>query len=124
TKLSHTYPDDIDALLVGPLGQKLVLMSDAGGGNAIVNKTITFDGAAAASLPNESIISAGTFLPSNYDSGTEPGGDVFPAPAPAGAFASSFAAFNATDPNGTWSLFINDDGGNDSGSISGGWALG
>ncbi len=123
TKLSHTYPDDIDALLAGPQGQKLILMSDAGGSTAIVNKTLTFDGVAGATLPNEAVINAGSFLPSNYDSGTEPGGDIFPAPAPVGAVASSFLAFNSSDPNGTWSLFIHDDGGNDAGSISGGWAL-
>ena len=41
TKLSHTFPDDIDALLVGPLGQKLILMSDAGGSTPVVNKTVT-----------------------------------------------------------------------------------
>lgn len=29
--LSHTYPDDLDILLVGPGGQKVLLMSDAGG---------------------------------------------------------------------------------------------
>ncbi|HEY0549406.1 MAG TPA: M36 family metallopeptidase [Verrucomicrobiae bacterium] len=123
TKLSHTYPDDIDALVAGPLGQKLILMSDAGGSTAIVNKTLTFDGAAGAALPNEAVINAGSFLPNNYDSGTEPGGDVFPAPAPVGALASSFLAFNSTNPNGTWSLFVHDDGGNDAGSISGGWGL-
>ena len=123
TKLSHTYPDDIDALVTGPQGQKLILMSDAGGSTPIVNQTVTFDGAAGAAMPNEAVINAGSFRPSNYDSGTEPGGDFFPAPAPVGAIASSFLAFSSTDPNGTWSLFIHDDGGNDAGSISGGWAL-
>ena len=33
TNVSHAVPDDIDVLLVGPGGQKLVLMSDAGGDN-------------------------------------------------------------------------------------------
>ncbi len=123
TKLSHTYPDDIDALVTGPRGQKLVLMSDAGGSTPVVNKTLTFDGAAGAALANEAAIDVGNFLPSNYDSGTEPFGDIFPAPAPVGPLSSSFLAFNSTDPNGTWSLFVHDDGGNDAGSISGGWAL-
>ncbi len=29
--MNHTFPDDIDVLLVGPGGQKILLMSDAGG---------------------------------------------------------------------------------------------
>ena len=33
--LSHTRPDDLDLLLVGPQGQAVVLMSDAGGANAV-----------------------------------------------------------------------------------------
>ena len=31
TGLSHTFPDDIDMLLVGPGGQQATVMSDAGG---------------------------------------------------------------------------------------------
>jgi uncharacterized repeat protein (TIGR01451 family) len=122
TKLSHTFPDDIDAMLVGPRGQKVVLMSDAGGSSALINRTITFDDAAGL-LPNESNIAPGSYQPTDFNSGTEPGGDVFPAPAPVGARSSSLGAFNGTDPNGTWSLFIQDDGGNDNGSVSGGWSL-
>jgi len=122
-KLAHTYPDDIDALLVGPRGQRLVLMSDAGGGSAVTNLTLTFDDAAATRLPNETVLAPGSFQVTDYLSGTEPGGDVFPAPAPVGSLSSSLAAFNSTDPNGTWSLFIHDDGGNDSGVVAGGWSL-
>src|SRR3712207_1570086 len=29
--LTHSFPDDLDVLLVGPTGQKTLLMSDAGG---------------------------------------------------------------------------------------------
>ena len=124
TKLSHTFPDDIDALLVGPLGQKLVLMSDAGGGTPIVNRTLTFTPSASGPLPNESAIAAGNYLPSDYASGTEPVGDIFPAPAPSGSPVASLSSFNGTVPNGTWALFIHDDAGNDGGSVSGGWSLG
>jgi uncharacterized repeat protein (TIGR01451 family) len=123
TKLSHSFPDDIDALLVGPRGQKLVLMSDSGGGTAIVNRTLTFDASAGSPLPDEGTISAGNYQPTDYVSGTEPAGDVFPAPAPAGSLSSSLLAFNSTDPNGAWSLYIHDDGGGDGGAVSGGWAL-
>ena len=121
TKLSHSFPDDIDAMLVGPRGQRVVLMSDAGGSTALNNRTFTFDDAAGA-LPNETTILPGSYHPADYNSGTELGGDVFPAPAPVGTRASSLAAFNGTDPNGTWSLFIHDDAGNDAGSL-GAWSL-
>ncbi len=123
TKLTHSFPDDIDALLVSPQGQRLLLMSDAGGNVAITNRTLTFDDAAAGPLPNETGLVAGSFRPSNFDSGTEPGGDIFPAPAPVGSLITSLAGFAGSDPNGPWSLFIHDDGGGDAGSVSGGWSL-
>jgi len=40
--LSHTYPDDLDILLVGPDGAKVMLMSDAGLGNDLNNVVLTF----------------------------------------------------------------------------------
>ncbi len=33
--LTHTYPDDLDFLLVGPGGQQATIMSDAGDGNPV-----------------------------------------------------------------------------------------
>jgi hypothetical protein len=60
----------------------------------------------------------GSFRPTDY----EPG-DVFAAPAPAGPYATALAEFIATNPNGDWSLYINDDRGVDSGVIAGGWRL-
>ncbi|MEO8574416.1 MAG: hypothetical protein ABI481_10640, partial [Pyrinomonadaceae bacterium] len=33
TNVSHTFPADIDILLVGPTGAKVILMSDTGGGS-------------------------------------------------------------------------------------------
>ena len=115
---SHTYPDDIDALLVGPGGQTVLLMSDAGGGNAINNTTLTFDDAAAASLLDSSTIVSGTYKPTDYVTG-----DSFPSPAPAGPYGTALSAFNGLNPNGTWSLYVLDDAAGDSGSIAGGWSL-
>ncbi len=41
---SHTYPDDVDILLVEALRvKKVMLMSDAGGGNVATNLTLKFD---------------------------------------------------------------------------------
>jgi hypothetical protein len=51
------------------------------------------------------------------------GGDNFPAPAPAGPYAAALSAFNGTDANGAWSLYVFDDGPGDVGSFAGGWSL-
>src|SRR5207237_1667404 len=63
TGVSHTYPDDLDVLLVGPGGQKVLLMSDTGGGTDINNVTLTFDDAAASKLPDNSAIIPGAYQP-------------------------------------------------------------
>jgi subtilisin-like proprotein convertase family protein len=116
--LSHTWPKDVGALLVGPAGQKVVLMANVGAGNKIANVTLTLDDAATASLPLNATLTSGTYKPTN--AGT---GKVYPAPAPAGPYASALAAFNGTNPNGTWFLYIVDDSAGDSGTLAGGWTL-
>lgn len=113
--LSHTFPGDLDVLLVGPGGQKVMLLSDAGGGTDVNGVTLTFDDSAPA-VP--ATIVSGTFAPTNV--GTA---DPFPAPAPAAPYGASLSAFNGVDPNGTWQLFIVDDAGGDLGTLAGGWSL-
>lgn len=113
--LAHTFPSDIDVLLVGPRGQQVILLSDVGGGTDIVGVNLTLDDAAPAGVP--ATLVSGTFRPSNVG-----GGDVFPG-APAGAPAAALAAFAGTDPNGAWRLFVVDDVGTDRGSMAGGWSL-
>ncbi|HEU4768173.1 MAG TPA: proprotein convertase P-domain-containing protein, partial [Pyrinomonadaceae bacterium] len=114
---SHTFPGDVDIALVGPGGQRLLLMSDLGGGTDAVNADLTFDDAGA---PFGTAIVTGTFRPANSATG-----DVFPAPGPVGAIPDPqlLSIFNNLNPNGTWSLFVVDDAGTDGGSISGGWRL-
>jgi subtilisin-like proprotein convertase family protein len=116
--ISHTYPDDLDILLVGPGGQKVLLMSDAGGGSDLINTTLTFDDAAASKLADTSAIVAGTYKPTDFVTG-----DTFPSPAPAGPYGTALSAFNGLNPNGTWSLYVLDDAASDGGSIAGGWSL-
>ncbi len=121
--VSHTYPDDLDVLLVGPLGQKVVLMSDAGSSDDVVNTKLILDDEAAAGLPTGSQISAGTFKPTNDNTDQFIDPDTFVAPAPAaGGAGSLLSAFDGTDPNGTWNLFVVDDAAGDLGMISG-WTL-
>ncbi|HKX62612.1 MAG TPA: DUF11 domain-containing protein, partial [Verrucomicrobiae bacterium] len=50
--ITHFWPDDLDVLLVGPGGVRVLLMSDCGLDNVISDVTLTFDDAAATSLPN------------------------------------------------------------------------
>lgn len=116
--LNHTFPSDIDMLLVGPGGQRLLLMSDADGGTDVINATITFDDAAAAVIG--ATVVSGTFKPTNSGAG-----DIFPAPAPAGPYPDPqlLSVFNGLNPNGTWSLYVVDDAGLDAGSIAQGWEL-
>jgi subtilisin-like proprotein convertase family protein len=120
--LRHTHPDDIDILLVGPGGQRVILMSDAGSWRDVVNVNLTFDSAIVTALPDSAQISSGTYRPTNYN-GNDGATDSFSAPAPTGPFGTSLNAFNGTSPNGSWNLFVRDDEGLDVGSIASGWAL-
>ena len=114
-------------LLEGPGGQRYIFLSDSGGGGDVNNLTFSLrDGADAQ--PSTTQWTAGDFKP--YNSG---GNDPFdpPAPsapynnaAPAGSdtFASVFGS-NGSTLNGDWKLWIDDDAGGDSGSITGGWSI-
>jgi hypothetical protein len=116
--LDHTWPDDIDMLLVGPEGQNLILMSDTGGSTDLVNANLTFDDAADGPLPDAAQITSGTYQPTNYGTG-----DDFAAPAPAPSAATTLATFAGTGPNGTWSLYVVDDASGDVGNTHGGWCV-
>src|SRR3989454_1101750 len=118
--LRHTWTRDIDVLLVGPTGQTVIVMSDAGSGGAN-SVTLTLSDAAAAALPLTGLVS-GTFRPANYADASV-GGDNFPSPAPAGPYGATLSAFNGQGANGTWSLYVYDDGPGDQGSLAGGWSL-
>ena len=75
--LSHTWPSDIDVMLVGPNGDAMIIMSDAGSGTDVVNVNYSiFDGAATAFNLTQNL--SGSYRP--YNNGTI---DGMPAPAPA-----------------------------------------
>lgn len=119
--LSHTWPGDLDVLLVAPNGDALMLMSDVGGGTDAVGTTLTFgDGFAAAAVPSVT----GSYAPTN-----EGAGDVLDAPAdvivyedPA-AGGSFNSAFTGDAADGTWSLYIQDGAAGDGGDIANGWSI-
>src|SRR6185503_8780129 len=111
--LSHTYLADVQALLVGPGGQTVLLMSDAGSGISVTNVTLTFSDAASTNLPAATQIVSGTYKPTDY-----PPDNPFPGPAPSGPYGTNLAVFNGLNPNGAWRLYVNDDSVGDSGSIN------
>ena len=146
--LSIGRPRDIDALLVGPGGQALILVSDVAGvtepNSTTTNVTITLaDG--SPSLPGDVVgttpLTSGTFRPTNNGAGEA----AMPPPAPAlttanyppastdagstactgctQTFASKFAQ-PGVPANGVWSLYVDDDGsGGTTGNMAGGWTL-
>lgn len=125
--LNHTFPDDLDFLLVGPGGQSEVLMSDAGGSMDSNGTVLTIDQSGSTLLSNESPLSSGTFRPSNYASlnvAESDGADTFPSPAPGrSTYDSSLEFFYGTNPNGAWRLYVVDDEAGDVGQITAGWDL-
>ena len=117
--LNHTFPSDLDIMLVGPGGQHVVLMSDAGSNVPVVDTTFFIDDEALSPLPGVGQINTDRYQPTNYGAG-----DPFPAPAPSSSDAApDLSAFDGTNPNGVWSLYVVDDTLMDAGSLDDGWSL-
>ena len=114
----HSFPSDLDLMLVGPQGQTAMIMSDVGGGTLVAGLNITLDDAATLPLPT-SALSTGTFRPTNLGAALDP----FPAPAPAPTLNAPLSVFQGTNPNGEWRLFVVDDVAVDAGTIVGGWTI-
>jgi subtilisin-like proprotein convertase family protein len=127
--LTHEFPSDADILLVGPQGQKTIVMANAGGQNkySVTNLILTFDDDASSMLPIFTQLVSGTFKPTDgYAALGYPELPFdFPSPAPPGNSNSptALSVFKNTDPNGVWKLFVVDDVSGDTGAIAGGWSL-
>ena len=118
--ISHSYPADLDILLVGPSGQTVMLMSDVGGSSSISNITITLSDAATSSMTT-SQLSTGTYRPTNRSPSGD--ADAFASPAPPRPWGSVLSVFNGTAPVGTWSLYVIHEFTSGSGTLAGGWSL-
>lgn len=119
---SHTFPDDVDVLLVHGT-RNLVVLGDAGGNNEVNNITLTLDDEATNGfLPGTDQLVSGRFKPSNYEDVVP---DSFPAPAPPPSPESTLllSTFDGQSPNGAWNLFVFDDGSSDCGQFGGGWSI-
>jgi streptogramin lyase/subtilisin-like proprotein convertase family protein len=121
----HAFASDVDAQLVGPQGQSTLLVHNATNrpGDIIATPGDVLDGqvitltAGGPTAPRT--LTDGIFAPVN-------GGFAlnFPAPAPASP-TPNLSAFNGTNPNGVWKLFVADDqsAAGSTGVIAGGWSL-
>ena len=116
---SHTYPDDVDVLLVHA-GRNRTIMSDVGGSNDVNDITIRLnDEPANGHLSDSGSLFSGGFLPTNAE-----GGDTFDSPAPNPASANSaLSGFDGSTAKGSWKLFVDDNGNNNVGRIGGGWTI-
>lgn len=114
---THSYPTDVNVLLVGPLGQKIVLMTAAAGYTSVNNLSVTFDDAATTRLAGNTLQSQ-SYLPSDIATSY-----TFPSPAPARPYSTSLSSLTNLNPNGTWKLYVTDSSPGDSGTISSGWSL-
>jgi len=127
---SHSAPDNVDVLLVGPQGQKFILMADAGGVNPQGQVTLSFRDNAGLILSDSNPQTTGNYEPTSW---TTPIAS-FPAPAPAAPYSEPgstlggtgtqtlFGNFGLTNPNGTWNLYVRQQGGG-TGVIAGGWGI-
>jgi subtilisin-like proprotein convertase family protein len=126
---NHTYPGDVDMLLVAPDGRGFVVMSDTGGTAPASPVVFELSDRGATALPSNGIPSFKQFRATNTTNG---GADNFPSPAPVGPYGNAAGAtvgvdpmsayFDGVDPNGDWKLYIVDDTIGDAGSITQ-WAL-
>lgn len=123
--ITHTYPADLDVLLVGPNGAAVMLLSDVGS-TAVAGLDVTIkDGPYGTVNPTSGPVDGAVYNPTNH-LGNDGVGDSFPTgvadPPPSGPYATSMSAFTGIDPNGTWRLYVDDDEGMDVGDLAG-WTL-
>ena len=118
--LTATIPDNVDVLLVGPLGQKFILMADAGGSTPIAGQGVTLNivDTAGQVMPDN-----GPLLIADYEPTSWTAVSAFPPPAPGLPYnlpgsnvggtgtQTLLGNFGGTNSNGIWSLYVREDNG-------------
>jgi len=115
-QFEHGNPDDLNILMVGPNGNAVVLLSDAGESSPLgdgltltARQSLTFDDAGQPA-PDGPGLAEGTWRPTNHFGGLgEPVEDIFPGAPAAPRKATLREAFAGSNPNGTWSFYVVDD---------------
>ena len=125
TSVTHNYPREIRVLLVGPTGQTALLMENAGGSDVdATDVTFTLDDEATGPIPDNEL-PPGTYQPTVTPYECEDPGSPYPSmpsPAPSAPYGAALSAFDGSNANGTWKLYVADQKSPDSGDIEG-WSL-
>ena len=100
-------------------------MAKAGGTSPVSRVTLTFDDAAAASLPpaDRLVLRHQQAHGLRLRSSALPLAGSLARPVPALHYKTNFSTFNGYSPMGPWSLYVIDDTSLYSGAISNGWSL-
>jgi len=117
--------EEIDFLLVSPSGEEIVLMSFACDATAgPVTLQFTAVGSALPTGVSGQPCVSGIFQPSDYHVLSSGGAYILDAPpAPAPPYPGTLANLVGDDPNGTWTLWAEEFGGNEVGVLAAGWDL-
>ncbi|MBL0336251.1 MAG: proprotein convertase P-domain-containing protein [Chitinophagaceae bacterium] len=114
----HSFPDDVDVVLVSPTGTPVILMSDCGGATPAGGQDFVIADNALVNFADNALNNSGTYKPTNY--GTP---DNFPAPGPGNLSQATPTLSSFTgDPNGAWKLYIVDDNAGNFGQITN-WSI-
>jgi hypothetical protein len=120
---THSYTDDVAALLTGPnQTTQHTLLFDGPGlspapGTSVSGLNLTFDDAATATLPENASFGSGSYKP-----GLNQYNDFLGTPAPTGPYNADFNSFNGSFTNGNYTLYLGDFGQDHAGSIDS-WSL-
>jgi subtilisin-like proprotein convertase family protein len=113
TNITHTFPGDLDFTLTSPAGTIVTVSSDNASTNDNVFAGTTWDDDASPGGQVPYTTTAGVVGDHPYAVG------VVATPL---APEEAFAAFIGEDPNGTWTLTLDDDAGGDTGTLNS-WSL-
>ncbi len=127
--ITHPNPDDLDMMLVGPRGQNVVLLSDAG---AELRRSTT--SRSRSTMPRRAgprtrrpwarrPTSQPTILAGSAKRRSTSSRRRRRRSRAALTVASRCRRFRGTNPNGRWTLYVTDDRPGGTGSVASGWAL-
>ncbi|HEX2085515.1 MAG TPA: Calx-beta domain-containing protein, partial [Solirubrobacteraceae bacterium] len=112
--VTHRLPADVEVVLEGPRGQTVGLLADACSAASVANREWVIDDEVT-----------GTFLSPCTSGSYRPAGAAqsLPAPAPGAPYGTSLSAFDLTDADGAWKLWVNDDALDNAGYVIDGYTL-